>query len=108
MQRHAIVLAIVLEALQIGVAIRVVMEDRRAAIPAGQDMIEPDREIESWLAGHGRSVAGGVVIRQYACLTTNCLIRFGMVSNNTPFTIHRTYERHSLHRCDDHFDIRQL
>lgn len=41
MQRHAIAVAIALEALRIGAVIRVVMEDRGAAIPAGEDMIEP-------------------------------------------------------------------
>jgi hypothetical protein len=51
MQRHAIALAI---ALQIGAVIRVVMEDRDTAIHAGEDMIEPAGDVESWLAGHGR------------------------------------------------------
>jgi hypothetical protein len=46
--------AIALEALQIGAGIRVVMEDRGAAIPAGEDMIEPAGDVEAWLAGHGR------------------------------------------------------
>lgn len=36
MQRHAIVVAIALKALQIGAVIRVVMEDRGAAIPAAR------------------------------------------------------------------------
>jgi hypothetical protein len=54
MQRHAIALAIALQALQIGAVIRVVMEDRDTAIPAGEDMIEPAGDVESWLAGHGR------------------------------------------------------
>jgi len=67
MQRHAIALAIALEALQIGTVIRVVMEDRRAAIPAGEDMIAPAGDVESWLAGHwGHAVSE--VISQYACL----------------------------------------
>jgi hypothetical protein len=41
-----------LQALKIGVVIRVGMEDRGAAIPVGKDMIEAPREIGSWLAGH--------------------------------------------------------
>jgi hypothetical protein len=43
---------IALEALQIGAVIRVIMEDRGAAIAASEDMVEPAWEIESWLAGH--------------------------------------------------------
>jgi len=35
-----------------GTVIPVVMEDRGAAIPVGEDMIEAPREIGSWLAGH--------------------------------------------------------
>jgi hypothetical protein len=50
MQRHAIVLVI---AFQIGVVIPVVMEDRSAAIAAGEDMIEPAGNVHAWLAGHG-------------------------------------------------------
>jgi len=52
MQRHAIAVTIALKALQIGAVIRVVMEDRGAAIAAGEDMMEPASEIESWLAGY--------------------------------------------------------
>jgi anti-sigma regulatory factor (Ser/Thr protein kinase) len=52
MQRHAIAVAIVLEALQIGVAILVVMEDRGPAIAAGEDVIEPTWDVEACLAGH--------------------------------------------------------
>jgi len=37
----------------VGARIRVVMEDRGAAIPAGEDMVEPAKGIASWLAGHG-------------------------------------------------------
>ena len=49
------------------VAIRVVIEDRGAAIPAGEDMIAPAGDVESWLAGHwGHAVSE--VISQYACL----------------------------------------
>ena len=68
MQRHAIAVTIALKALQIGAVIRVVMEDRGAAIPAGEGMIEPARDVESWLAGQGVSVAAGIAISQYACL----------------------------------------
>jgi hypothetical protein len=50
MERHTIPLAI---ALQIGAAIRVVLEDRGAAIPVGEDMREPARKVEAWLSGHG-------------------------------------------------------
>lgn len=32
---------------------RVVMEDRGAAIAAGENMIESARDIEAWLTGHG-------------------------------------------------------
>lgn len=52
MERHAIALAIALEAIQIGAGIRVVMEDCGAAIAAGEGVIEPAGEIASWLAGH--------------------------------------------------------
>lgn len=41
MERHAIALAIALEALQIGTGIRVVMKDRSAAIPVGEEMLAP-------------------------------------------------------------------
>lgn len=49
MQRHAIVLAIALQAFQIGAVIRGVMEDRDTAVPAGEDMLEPAGDVESWL-----------------------------------------------------------
>jgi len=52
-QRHAIALAIAFKAGQIGAVIRVVMEDRGAAIAAGEDMIKPAGDVETWLAGHG-------------------------------------------------------
>jgi hypothetical protein len=58
MECHAISLAIALETFQIGVVICQVMEDRRAAIPAGEDMMEPARDAESWLAGHGEKRSG--------------------------------------------------
>ncbi len=35
-----------------GSVIRVVMEDRGAAIAAGENMIEPAGDVEAWLAGH--------------------------------------------------------
>lgn len=49
---HAIALAIALEAFQIGAVIRVVMEDRGAAIPTSEDVIEPAGAIEACLDGH--------------------------------------------------------
>lgn len=62
MPRHAIALAIALEALQIGAVILVIIEDRGAAIAAGENMIEPPRDVESRLAGHGESVSGRIEI----------------------------------------------
>ena len=65
-ERYAIALAIAFEALQIGTGIRV-MQDRGAAIPAGEDVIEPSGEVEAWLTGHaGRGVAVGAPISPYA------------------------------------------
>jgi len=57
-ERHAIAVAIALGALLIGAVIRVVMEDRGAAIAAGEDMIEPAGDVEAWLAGHGGERGG--------------------------------------------------
>ena len=36
------------------------MEDHVAAIPAGEDMIEPDANIEAWFADHGGERSGVV------------------------------------------------
>jgi hypothetical protein len=35
------------------IEVPIVMEDRGAAIAAGEDMIEAAWDVESWLAGHG-------------------------------------------------------
>ena len=42
----------------IGTVIRIVMEDRGAAIAAGEDVVEPAGNIEAWLAGHWGARAG--------------------------------------------------
>jgi len=46
------------------------MEDRSAAIPAGEDMIEPAGDVESWLAGHGGERTVRELLSHYACPTS--------------------------------------
>jgi hypothetical protein len=58
MQRHAIAVAIVPQAFQIGAVIRIVMEDGCAAILEGEEMITPAGDVEAWLAGHGGGRSG--------------------------------------------------
>jgi len=53
MQRHAIALAIALQAIQIVAVIRVVMEDRGAAIAAGEDMNRTRQGRRGVACGHG-------------------------------------------------------
>jgi hypothetical protein len=62
MQRHAIAVAIALEALQIGAGVRVVMEDRGTAIPVDEDMIKPAGDVEAWLAGKLTDFPIGAII----------------------------------------------
>lgn len=69
MERHAIALAIALAVLQIGVIIRFVMEDRGAAIAAGEDMIEPAGDVEAWLVGHRGERTVRELLSHYACPT---------------------------------------
>ncbi|NGZ95996.1 MAG: hypothetical protein CV089_07675 [Nitrospira sp. WS110] len=59
MEHHTTALAI---ALQIGATIRVDLEDRGAAIPAGENMIEPTGDVEA-----NKSYACLTPIRDQAC-----------------------------------------
>lgn len=72
-------MAIALEAFQIGAGIRVVMEDRGAAIAAGEDMIEPAREIESWHAGHGGEHSEWSCNKSIRMPDPNSMLTFGRV-----------------------------